>query len=133
MTDHAELIDSTDAKRWAREFIALFGTRLDEVDEGLMLSWFANAIETGRRVGDAALAAETERADGLDLALQALRVDVAAEAREDALREALERIAAREDVDVNGEYVSHNQPVLSAARANVVAREALARTAGEQP
>ena len=45
------LIESTDAQRWAREFMALFGDRLGDVDEALMLTWFANAIEAGRRAG----------------------------------------------------------------------------------
>lgn len=34
---------TTDASKWAREFVRLFGG-----DEGLMLAWFANAIEHGR-------------------------------------------------------------------------------------
>jgi hypothetical protein len=47
------LIDSTDPQRWAREFMALFGDRLADVDEGLMLAWFANAIQAARRAGEA--------------------------------------------------------------------------------
>jgi hypothetical protein len=45
------LIGNPDAGAWAREFHRLFGT-----DEGLMLAWFACAIETGR---DAARSDET--------------------------------------------------------------------------
>lgn len=36
----------TDGQVWAREFVARHGG-----DEGLMLSWFANAIEAGRSAG----------------------------------------------------------------------------------
>lgn len=45
------LHESTDAQRWAREFVELFDTFPvggAAVDEGLMISWFANAIEAGR-------------------------------------------------------------------------------------
>lgn len=34
---------TTDASQWAAEFVRLHGG-----DEGLMLAWFANAIEHGR-------------------------------------------------------------------------------------
>jgi hypothetical protein len=34
----------TDAQLWAQEFVKLHGG-----DEGLMISWFANAIEAGAR------------------------------------------------------------------------------------
>jgi hypothetical protein len=37
---------TTDAMVWAREYVRMHGG-----DEGLMLSWFANAIETGRDFG----------------------------------------------------------------------------------
>jgi hypothetical protein len=43
-----DLLDTTDASVWAARFVALF----PEADEGLMLSWFASAIETGRAAGD---------------------------------------------------------------------------------
>jgi len=36
-----------DAKIWAEEFMKLFGKSLSQIDEGLMLSWFANAIMAG--------------------------------------------------------------------------------------
>lgn len=38
----------TDAAKWASEFVKLHGG-----DEGLMLGWFANAIEAGRSAGHA--------------------------------------------------------------------------------
>jgi hypothetical protein len=44
----AVLHGTTDAAVWAREFVALF----PPVDEGLMISWFANAIEIGRTAGE---------------------------------------------------------------------------------
>jgi hypothetical protein len=36
-----------DASKWAEEFMRLFGDRLTDIDEGLMIGWFANAIMTG--------------------------------------------------------------------------------------
>jgi hypothetical protein len=42
-----KLYSTTDAAVWAREFVSLF----PDADEGLMIGWFANAIETGRRHG----------------------------------------------------------------------------------
>lgn len=47
----------TDPGRWAAAFVALFGTRRQNIDEGLMISWFANAMEAGRR-------AEREKVEG---------------------------------------------------------------------
>lgn len=40
--------ESADAKLWAHEFIRLFGNKKDEIDESLMLAWFACAIERGK-------------------------------------------------------------------------------------
>ena len=37
-----------DAKVWADEFMRLFGDKRHEIDEGLMIAWFANAIMRGR-------------------------------------------------------------------------------------
>ena len=50
MTELA-MLASTDAREWAAEFMRLFGERREEIDEGLMISWFANAIESGRSAG----------------------------------------------------------------------------------
>jgi hypothetical protein len=36
-----------DGSKWAEEFMRLFGHRKDDIDEGLMLGWFCNAIMTG--------------------------------------------------------------------------------------
>lgn len=36
-----------DAREWAAEFVRIFGDRRDDIDEDLMLGWFANAIMTG--------------------------------------------------------------------------------------
>jgi hypothetical protein len=54
--------NSTDAKEWAETFCGLFGIRryspvgmgTNDVDDelGVMLGWFANAIETGRMAGE---------------------------------------------------------------------------------
>lgn len=40
----------TDARIWAQEFMKLADTEA-EIDEGLMIGWFANAIEAGRTAG----------------------------------------------------------------------------------
>lgn len=45
------LHNTTDGQIWAQEFMRLFGDRRDEIDEDLMIGWFANAIETGRSAG----------------------------------------------------------------------------------
>ena len=42
--DTAKLYATTDAKVWTEEFMKVF----PDVDEGTVLSWFANAIETAR-------------------------------------------------------------------------------------
>lgn len=36
-----------DAKDWAEEFMRIWGERRNEIDEGLMLAWFANSIMAG--------------------------------------------------------------------------------------
>jgi len=41
------LNDNPDAMAWANEFMRLFGERKAEIDHGLMLAWFANAIMAG--------------------------------------------------------------------------------------
>ena len=45
-----KLYATTDAAVWAAEFMAEFGDRKDDIDEGLMIGWFANAIETAERI-----------------------------------------------------------------------------------
>lgn len=42
------LHNTADAQIWAKTFMEIWGSRLNEIDEGLMLGWFANAIEAGR-------------------------------------------------------------------------------------
>jgi len=44
--DQDKLLTSTDAQVWATEFAKV----RPDVDEGLMLGWFANAIETSWRI-----------------------------------------------------------------------------------
>ena len=39
--------NTMDAKLWAEAFMRRFEHRKDEIDEGLMLTWFANAIMAG--------------------------------------------------------------------------------------
>jgi len=36
----------SDASKWAETFIDMYGSRLNEVDTGLMIGWFANAMMT---------------------------------------------------------------------------------------
>ena len=45
-TDHTaqELLNTTDAQVWARKFMELFCDRREDIDEDLMLTWFANAM-----------------------------------------------------------------------------------------
>jgi hypothetical protein len=45
----AQVLSTTDASVWATEFCRLF----PGADWGLMVGWFANAIETGRDAGRA--------------------------------------------------------------------------------
>lgn len=45
------LHDTTDAQVWAREFMRTVIDNGALIDEGFMLGWFANAIETGRDAG----------------------------------------------------------------------------------
>ena len=47
LPQEGDRLDTMDAVRWAREFMRLFGQRLHEVDESLMVGWFANAIMRG--------------------------------------------------------------------------------------
>lgn len=46
-TTEAKLHSTMDAKVWAEEFMRIFGQKLSEIDEGLMIGWFANAIMCG--------------------------------------------------------------------------------------
>lgn len=51
---------------WAEEFMRNFGERKDDIDEGLMIAWFANAMETAKGY---ALADLQRKADRLAIAL----------------------------------------------------------------
>lgn len=42
-----KLLQTMDASIWAKEFMSIFGNRKQDIDEDLMLGWFANAIMTG--------------------------------------------------------------------------------------
>jgi hypothetical protein len=44
--DEKRLYATSDASVWAEEFIKEFGPRKEDIDEGLMIGWFANAICT---------------------------------------------------------------------------------------
>lgn len=41
------LHNTMDAQVWTKEFMRLFGGKLETIDEALMLGWFANAIMAG--------------------------------------------------------------------------------------
>lgn len=60
----AKLHATTDASVWAREFVRIVVETEPgvTVDFGLMVGWFANAIETGRAAG------RTEHSDGRGVA-----------------------------------------------------------------
>lgn len=47
----AKLLETTDAMVWAEEFMKNFGDKLDQIDEGLMVGWFANAMAAQERKG----------------------------------------------------------------------------------
>ena len=49
--DPRELYSTTDAHVWAKEFIRMKNLHNFDIDEDLMIGWFANAIETGRSAG----------------------------------------------------------------------------------
>lgn len=47
------LLDSTDARVWAKEWLGVIAKYPDvPYDEGTMIGWFANAIETGRQAAN---------------------------------------------------------------------------------
>jgi hypothetical protein len=46
-------VPSFDARDWAEHFMKLFGERKDEIDESLMLGWFANTLMRGYDEGRA--------------------------------------------------------------------------------
>lgn len=55
-TKEIDLLSTTDAQTWAEEFASRFlddPIQREKIDRGLMISWFANAIETGRTAGEA--------------------------------------------------------------------------------
>jgi hypothetical protein len=81
VSDHTAhtLLATTDAMTWATEFCRIFKAQTITdvpqdvqgiVDEGTMLTWFANAIETGRNQGRRELCPHREMitlADGLEV------------------------------------------------------------------
>lgn len=80
----------TDAREWSREFIRIFGNRSDEIDEALMIGWFANAIEAGRNAGHADQCEELERVKA-NLYAESLRGDALCK-RLATLREETDRV-----------------------------------------
>lgn len=47
----AKLLDTNDAMVWAEEFMKSFGDKLDQIDQDLMVGWFANAMAAQERKG----------------------------------------------------------------------------------
>jgi hypothetical protein len=41
----------TNSQEWARAFMEIIVNEKKDIDESLMVAWFANAIEAGRSVG----------------------------------------------------------------------------------
>jgi hypothetical protein len=41
----------TDGMAWAKEFMRIYWNTSRVLDEGIMVGWFANAIEAGRTAG----------------------------------------------------------------------------------
>jgi len=65
MRTETELLNAPDGQVWAQEFMERFGKALrDEparvIDEGLLIGWFANAIECGRAAGYATAIADRD-------------------------------------------------------------------------
>jgi hypothetical protein len=61
-----QFAEGTDAQQWARAFLARFAGEMvgppdGGVDEGLLIAWFANALERGRAAGQAELRPEQPR------------------------------------------------------------------------
>lgn len=49
--DNLKFLYNTDkADVWAEAFMKVFGDRLETINEGTMISWFANAMETAKRL-----------------------------------------------------------------------------------
>lgn len=71
--DQERLYATTDAMVWAEEFAKV----CPDVDQGLMLSWFANAIEVGRAAGPSGLPDPPTPADPLTEAKIAEAIAVA--------------------------------------------------------
>lgn len=67
MNDLNNLVGETNAQVWASEFVTYFKDRSvgEGIDEDLMTTWFANAIEAGREAGDEK-GYQEGRADGYD-------------------------------------------------------------------
>lgn len=61
----ADLNYNMDALDWAKSFMGHFGggERWNEIDESLMIAWFANAIMTGYDVGRSKFRKELGHAD----------------------------------------------------------------------
>lgn len=52
MEKEIDLHNTTDGMEWAKEFCRLYNSKPNfTIDEGLMVAWFANAIEVGRQEG----------------------------------------------------------------------------------
>ena len=60
VVDEKKLIGNMDARVWAEEFVRLINSSSGiDIDEGLMIGWFANAIMTGHDSGKKEKVTET--------------------------------------------------------------------------
>lgn len=51
--DNLNFLYNTDkADVWAKTFMDMFGDRLETINEGTMISWFANAMETAKQLNE---------------------------------------------------------------------------------
>lgn len=49
--EERRLLASTDAREWAKAFVSAIQEDHGIIDEETVITWFANAIETGRHAG----------------------------------------------------------------------------------
>lgn len=78
-----------DGKKWADAFMQLWGSRMTEVDHGLMLGWFCNAIMAG-----------------YDEATRRLATPQPDEADRDTLRNAFRSLTDAERLELMEDYCS---------------------------
>lgn len=91
----AKLLGTTDGQVWAQEFNDVLAKQYNlRVDEGWLISWFANAIEAGRSAGLLTARSEGFR-EGVEAAAWAIgELDGGDPERERALDDAIATVRA---------------------------------------